>query len=78
MTDRDNANGPTTLAASVMRQISSKALKHYTATLPIFRVDETIPDRLKELLERLDHAEEASLYEEPPRWHSDGLALQSL
>ncbi|TPL96855.1 hypothetical protein FJ960_25470 [Mesorhizobium sp. B2-3-11] len=77
MSYRDSANEQTTLAASVNGQISSKALKHYTAILPIFQVDETIPDRFKELLERLDQAE-ASLHEEPPRWHFDGLVLQSL
>ncbi|MBZ9739691.1 MULTISPECIES: hypothetical protein [unclassified Mesorhizobium] len=77
MNVRNSTSRQVSVAAIVKRQIGSKAVKRYTATLPIFHVDETIPNRFKELLERLEHAE-ASLHEEPPRWHSDGLALQSL
>ncbi|MBZ9709866.1 hypothetical protein LB543_24480 [Mesorhizobium sp. ESP7-2] len=73
-----NTNGQVAVAATVRRQIGSKAVTRYAATLPFFRVDETIPDTFKELLERLEQAKEASVPEEPLPWRSIGLALPSL
>lgn len=73
MNFRENLGG--TVAAAVKRQIGSKAMTRYAESLPCFRVDDNLPDLFKELLERLEHAEESALDEEPPRGH---LTISSL
>ncbi|MEI9430298.1 hypothetical protein [Mesorhizobium sp. Cs1299R1N3] len=78
MNFRNNTSGQVSVAAAVRRQIGSKVMNRYAATLPIFLVDHNMPDRFKQLLERLEHAEEASVPEEPLPWRSIGLALPSL
>lgn len=58
-----------TVGAAVKPQIGSKAMNHYTESMPCFRVDQNLPDIFKGLLERLEHAEESMLDEEPLRAH---------
>ncbi|MBZ9974311.1 MULTISPECIES: hypothetical protein [unclassified Mesorhizobium] len=84
MNFRENSNGQMTVAAIIKRQIGSNGVKRYTATLPVFQVDDTIPEVFKALLEQLDQAEKTSLHKEPPRRASTrqgietGLCLSSV
>lgn len=70
MNFRENSSG--TVAAAVKRQVVSKATNRYAESLPFFRVDHNLPGFFKELLERLEHAEESTIDEEPPRTHLTG------
>lgn len=45
------------LAAEVRRQFSAEAVTRFMRTLPAFRTEADIPDRFRELLDRLDGAE---------------------
>ncbi|MBZ9739696.1 MULTISPECIES: hypothetical protein [unclassified Mesorhizobium] len=58
-----------TVAAAIKHQIGSRAMNRYAESLPCFRVDHNLPDIIKELLERLEHAEESAPDEEPPPAH---------
>jgi hypothetical protein len=42
------------LAAEVRRQFGAEATKRFLRNLPAFRTEADIPDRLRELLDRLD------------------------
>ncbi|MBZ9758791.1 hypothetical protein LB524_26225 [Mesorhizobium sp. ESP6-5] len=64
MNFRESSGG--TVAAAVKRQVGSKAMNRYAESLPCFRVDPDLPEVFKELLERLERAEESTLDEEPP------------
>ena len=45
------------LAAEVRRQFGAEAVTRFIRTLPAFRTEADIPDRFRELLDRLDGAE---------------------
>lgn len=65
MSFRENLGA--TVAAAVNRQIASKAMNRYAENLPCFQVDHNLPDVFKELLGRLEQAEEFTIHDEPPR-----------
>jgi hypothetical protein len=45
------------LSGEVRRQFGAEAMTRFLRTLPTFRTEADIPDRFRELLERLDGAE---------------------
>lgn len=62
MTTRSNAarnksERPEGLDADIRRQFGTEATTRFLRTLPAFRTDLDIPDRFKELLDRLDGIE---------------------
>jgi hypothetical protein len=46
------------LAADIRRRVGSEATKRLLRTLPAFRLEQDVPRRLQELLDRLDEPEE--------------------
>ena len=46
------------LAAEVRRQFGAETVTRFLRTLPAFRTEADIPDRFRELLDRLDGAED--------------------
>ncbi|MER8875538.1 hypothetical protein [Mesorhizobium sp. M0684] len=57
MMPRRNGEKRDGLAADIRRQLGTEATKRFLRTLPGFRTESDIPDRLKELLDRLDGVE---------------------
>ncbi|MER8417378.1 hypothetical protein [Mesorhizobium sp. M1329] len=57
MMPRRNGEKRDGLAADIRRQLGTEATKRFLRTLPAFRTESDIPDRLKELLDRLDGVE---------------------
>ncbi|MER8971459.1 hypothetical protein [Mesorhizobium sp. M0800] len=57
MMPRRNGEKRVGLAADIRRQLGTEATKRFLRTLPAFRTESDIPDRLKELLDRLDGVE---------------------
>ena len=51
------ATGDEGLAADIKRQFGTEATKRFLRTLPAFRTEADIPDRFRELLDRLDGIE---------------------
>lgn len=49
------------LATEVRRQFGAEAMTRFLRTLPAFRTEADIPDRLRELLDRLDGAEDSDI-----------------
>jgi hypothetical protein len=47
------------LATEVRRQFGAEAVTRFLRTLPAFRTETDIPDRLRELLDRLDGVEDS-------------------
>lgn len=45
------------LAAGIRRQFGTEATMHFLRALPAFRTENDIPDRFRELLDRLDGIE---------------------
>ncbi|MET3582552.1 hypothetical protein ABID19_005614 [Mesorhizobium robiniae] len=54
---RNNDERRERLAAGIRRQFGAEATKRFLRALPAFRTQNDIPDRFKELLERLDGIE---------------------
>ncbi|MER8404211.1 MULTISPECIES: hypothetical protein [unclassified Mesorhizobium] len=57
MMPRRNGEKRDGLAGDIRRQLGTEATKRFLRTLPAFRTESDIPDRLKELLDRLDGVE---------------------
>ena len=58
ITARDKGQqGSEGLAADIRRQFGTEATKRFLRTLPAFRTGLDIPDRFRELLDRLDGIE---------------------
>ena len=55
--NRNNGNRSEELAADVRRQFGTEATKRFLRTLPAFRTEADIPDRFRDLLDRLDGIE---------------------
>ncbi|SJM35508.1 hypothetical protein [Mesorhizobium delmotii] len=54
---RNNDERRERLAAGIRRQFGTEATMHFLRALPAFRTENDIPDRFKELLDRLDGIE---------------------
>ncbi|MFD2054481.1 hypothetical protein ACFSQT_15705 [Mesorhizobium calcicola] len=61
MMTRNKAEKGERLAAEVRRQFRAEAVTRFLRTLPAFRTEADIPDRLRELLDRLDGAEDGNV-----------------
>ena len=57
MMTHNNAKKGERLATEVRRQFGAEAMTRFLRTLPAFRTEADIPDRFRELLDRLDGAE---------------------
>ena len=57
MMTRDKAEKGEKLATEVRRQFGAEAMTRFLRTLPAFRPETDIPNRFKELLDRLDRPE---------------------
>ena len=57
MMTRDKAEKGEKLATEVRRQFGAEAMTRFLRTLPAFRPETDIPNRFKELLDRLDQLE---------------------
>jgi hypothetical protein len=57
MMTRNNGDRREELAADIRRQFGTEATMRFLRTLPAFRIETDLPDRFKELLERLDGKE---------------------
>ncbi|RWN30375.1 hypothetical protein [Mesorhizobium sp.] len=55
--DRNNDERRERLAAGIRRQFGTEATMGFLRALPAFRMENDIPDRFKELLDRLDGIE---------------------
>jgi hypothetical protein len=55
--NRNNGNRSKELAADIRRQFSTEATKRFLRTLPAFRTEADIPDKFRDLLDRLDGIE---------------------
>jgi len=53
----NNGNRRAELANDIRRQAGSEATKRFMRTLPAFRLEKEVPQRLSDLLDRLDGAE---------------------
>ncbi|MBZ9988311.1 hypothetical protein LB572_14530 [Mesorhizobium sp. BH1-1-5] len=53
----NNGNRRAELANDIRRQAGSEATKRFMRTLPAFRLEKKVPQRLSDLLDRLDNAE---------------------
>jgi hypothetical protein len=53
----NNSERRARLANDIRRQVGSEATKRLLRTLPVFRLEKTVPKRLTDLLDRLDAAE---------------------
>jgi hypothetical protein len=53
----NNGNRRAELANDIRRQAGSEATKRFMRTLPAFRLEKEVPQRLSDLLDRLDSAE---------------------
>lgn len=56
-----NGKQAATLKDEINRQLGSQSTQRYFAAQPVFRVAETVPDYLLELLDRLEQAERGGL-----------------
>lgn len=54
---RTNGEKRDGLAVDIRRQLGNETTKRFLRTLPAFRAETDIPDRLKKLLDRLDGIE---------------------
>ncbi|ESY77774.1 hypothetical protein X740_23075 [Mesorhizobium sp. LNHC221B00] len=54
MMTRSKAENEERLATEVRRQVGAKTMTRFLRTLPAFRIEADIPDRFKDLLDRLD------------------------
>ncbi len=54
---RYNGDRREELASDIRRQFGTEATMRFLRTLPAFRIEADIPDRFKELLDRLDGIE---------------------
>lgn len=54
---RTNGEKHDALAVDIRRQLGNETTKRFLRTLPAFRTETDIPDRLKKLLDRLDGIE---------------------
>ncbi|UVK47417.1 hypothetical protein BPNPMPFG_003190 [Mesorhizobium sp. AR07] len=61
MTTNNNAKKGERLATEVRRQFGAEAMTRFLRTLPAFRTEADIPDRFRELLDRLDGAEDGDI-----------------
>lgn len=57
MMTRDAPYEPDNLSAEIRRQIGSEPMRRFVRSLPAFAVKHTLPAHLRELLDRLDRAE---------------------
>ncbi|UVK50609.1 hypothetical protein DBIPINDM_003786 [Mesorhizobium sp. AR02] len=57
MMTRDKAEKGERLAAEVRRQLGAETMTRFLHTLPAFRPETDIPNRFRELLDRLDRLE---------------------
>ncbi|WP_217577937.1 hypothetical protein [Mesorhizobium sp. GbtcB19] len=53
----NNGNKRAELANDIRRQAGSEATKRFLRTLPAFRLEKEMPERLSDLLDRLDGAD---------------------
>ncbi|SFP64241.1 hypothetical protein SAMN03159463_04587 [Mesorhizobium sp. NFR06] len=53
----NNGNRRAELARDIRRQAGSEATKRFLRTLPSFRLEKEVPQRLSDLLDRLEGAE---------------------
>ena len=53
----NNGNRSEALAVDIRRQFGTEATKRFLRTLPAFRTEADIPDRFRDLLDRLDGIE---------------------
>jgi len=60
MTTRNKAEKRERLAAEVRRQFGADAMKRFLRTLPTFSTEADLPDRFRELLDRLDRLESST------------------
>jgi len=58
MMTRDKAEKGERLAAEVRRQFGAEAMTRFLRTLPAFRIQADTHDRFRQLLDRLDRAED--------------------
>jgi hypothetical protein len=61
MMTRNKGEKAERLATEVRRQFGAEAVTRFMRTLPAFRTEADIPDRLRELLDRLDGAEDSDV-----------------
>jgi len=61
MMTHNNAKKAERLATEVKRQFGAEAMTRFLRTLPAFRTEADIPDRFRELLDRLDGAEDGDV-----------------
>ncbi|WP_214476167.1 NepR family anti-sigma factor [Mesorhizobium sp. dw_380] len=57
MKTRNKAEKGKRLATEVRRQLGAEAMTRFLRTLPAFRIEADIPDRFRDLLDRLDRVE---------------------
>ncbi|AZO52944.1 MULTISPECIES: hypothetical protein [unclassified Mesorhizobium] len=50
------------LAAEVRRQLGAETMARFLRTLPTFRTETDIPDRFRQLLDRLDRVEDGDAW----------------
>ena len=60
MMTRDKAEKGEKLATEVRRQFGAEAMTRFLRTLPTFRPEADMPDRFRELLDRLDRLESST------------------
>ena len=58
MMTRNKGEKTERLATEVRRQFGAEAVTRFMRTLPAFRTEADLPDRFRELLDRLDGAED--------------------
>ncbi|PWJ84195.1 hypothetical protein C7441_106110 [Pseudaminobacter salicylatoxidans] len=49
------------LALEIRRQFGSDAVKRFVRALPAFKVDQELPRKIRDLLGKLDHAEDSGM-----------------
>jgi hypothetical protein len=57
MTLRDKGEKRDRIAAEIQRQLGTAAMRRFLHALPAFRAEKDIPDRFRDLLDRLDGME---------------------
>ncbi|TPK89919.1 hypothetical protein [Mesorhizobium sp. B2-4-17] len=61
MMTRNKAEKGERLATEVRRQFGAEAMTRFLRTLPAFRTEADIPDRFRQLLDRLDRLEDGDV-----------------
>lgn len=61
MMTRNKGEKAEKLATEVRRQFGAEAMTRFLRTLPSFRTEAEIPDRFRELLDRLDGVEDGDI-----------------